>query len=188
MGGVVSPQCNMVAKLIWEWAEENQNWLTIAHIPGVENVLADYKSRNFNDDIEWEVTDKIFAKICGVFGRPDVDLFASRVNHKLPCFVSWTPEPGCWKHDAFTIPWTDQFFYLFPPFSLVGQVLQRMVRYGTHGVLLVPDWPGQPWYSRLLNLARQTLKFRKGRRNLIPHGSPTNKESFQNVALRACLL
>ena len=39
------------------------------------------KSRNFNGDIEWEVSDSIFAKICGVFRRPDIDLFDSRVNH-----------------------------------------------------------------------------------------------------------
>ena len=41
MGGVKSPQCNKVAKEIWTWAERNQNWISAAHIPGIENVIAD---------------------------------------------------------------------------------------------------------------------------------------------------
>ena len=54
-GGVRSPECNRVAKEIWGWAEERQIWLSIAHIPGVENVLADEKSRKFADNLEWSL-------------------------------------------------------------------------------------------------------------------------------------
>ena len=188
MGGVVSPRCNEVAKLIWEWAERNSNWLTIAHIPGVENVLADFKSRNFNDDIEWEINDKIFRKICGVFGTPEIDLFASRLNKKLDCFVSWQPEPDAWRHDAFTFPWTDHVFYIFPPFSLVGKVVHRAIQQGTRGVIVVPDWPGQAWYSRLLNHAGRKLRFRKARGNLVQHGEPRNPKAMSQCPLVACLL
>ena len=67
-GGVRSLRCQQVAKQIWFWAEENENWLSIAHIPGVENVLADHKSRHFADNLEWELNPKLFQKIIEVLG------------------------------------------------------------------------------------------------------------------------
>ena len=188
MGGTVSPRCNEVARQIWEWAERNQNWLTIAHIPGVENVLADFRSRHFNDDIEWELSGKIFRKICDVLGTPEIDLFASRINHKLDYFVSWHPEPGAWRHDAFSFPWTYIDFYIFPPFSVVGKVVSRALSMDTEGVIVVPDWPGQPWYSRLMNSSGRKLRFRKAKGNLIQHGSPNNPQQLNQCPLVACRL
>ena len=70
MGGVKSEQCNEVAREIW--CEENDVWLTLAHVLGVAN----YKSRNFSDGVEWELNDRIFQKVCKIFGKPHVDLFA----------------------------------------------------------------------------------------------------------------
>ena len=40
MGGTRSPLSNMARK-IWGWAEEHNNWLTAADTPGALNMLAD---------------------------------------------------------------------------------------------------------------------------------------------------
>ena len=79
-GGVKSQECNEVALEIWQWAEERDMVLTIAHIPGVENVLADKKSRVFADNLEWELNGEIFEKETRIFGIPEIDLFATRLN------------------------------------------------------------------------------------------------------------
>lgn len=60
MGGTRSSRCNELSKLIWQWAEERQNWLSVAHIPGSLNTIADYKSRNFHDHLEWSLNPEIF--------------------------------------------------------------------------------------------------------------------------------
>ena len=79
-GGVKSQECNEVALEIWQWAEERDMVLTIAHIPGVENVLADKKSRVFADNLEWELNGEIFEKETRIFGIPEIDLFATRLS------------------------------------------------------------------------------------------------------------
>ena len=88
MGGIKSKECNQIAKDIWQWAESNNIWISAAHIPGTENATADIGSRQFNDATEWMVSDHVFCIFTKKFGVPDVDLFASRLNHKLPKYVS----------------------------------------------------------------------------------------------------
>ncbi|KAK3098029.1 hypothetical protein FSP39_015477 [Pinctada imbricata] len=53
MGGIKSVDCNSIAIQIWNWCEKQNIWLTCSHIPGIDNHVADEKSRKFNDNIEW---------------------------------------------------------------------------------------------------------------------------------------
>ena len=58
-------------------------------LPGKLNVLADHKSSIFKHSTEWMLNPSIFRGVVASPGRPDKDLFASRVNHQIPEFVSW---------------------------------------------------------------------------------------------------
>lgn len=80
------------------------------------------------------------------FGSPDIDLFATRVNTKCKDYVSWTRDPEAIAIDAFTLQWNKFFFYAFPPFILINRVLQKVKAEKAIGILVVPDWPAQPWY------------------------------------------
>ena len=187
MGGIRSSACNAVAKQIWSWAEGTDIWLTAAHVPGVDNNLADYMSRVFSDNTEWSLSLNIFNKICNEFGSPQVDLFATRLNKKVAKFVAWGPDPDAWAVNAFSLTWTNQFFYFFPPFSLVGRVLQKVLADHSHAIIVAPWWPSQAWFARLQNQARQALKFNKSKGNLIPLGNPQNKEDISRAPLGAFL-
>ena len=188
MGGVKSVECNKVAKEIWEWCEVKNLWLTISHIPGVLNTLADFKSRNFVDNTEWQLNDKIWKKICKVFGTPSIDLFASRVNAKLARYVSWGPDPKACAVDAFSLTWNEEFYYIFPPFSLVARTLQKLFVDGGRAILVVPQWSAQPWFARLHRMTSRTIHFRKKEGNLYNLGQPTNKDVLNSCQLVACLL
>ena len=48
---------------------------------------------------------KILNKLCILWGKPDIDLFATRLNSKLPKYVSWKPDPGSVSIDDFSISW-----------------------------------------------------------------------------------
>ena len=187
MGGLRSEECNAVAKEIWDWAEQSENWLSIAHIPGVDNCVADYLSRHFSDRIEWSINMKIFKKICKVFGQPTVDLFASRTNAKVDKYVAWGPDPEAWRIDAFVMCWTNEFFYVFPPFSLVGRVIRKLRADGGKAILVAPDWPTQPWYGSLMNATRRRLHFRRANDNLLTLGRPRALENVNRIPLVACL-
>ena len=65
---------------------------------------------------EWILNSQIFANIIAQYGTPDIDPFASRLNHQIPTYVSWEPDPGAVAMDAFSLHWGKLFFYAFPLF------------------------------------------------------------------------
>ena len=152
-GGCTNRECNAIAKAIWLWAIKRHNWLSVAHQPGRFNVTADSLSRHFEDGIEWELNRGLFEKICGVFGVPQIDLFASRVNHQTSAYASWKPDPHASYVDAFSVSWS-QFAnsYIFPPFCLVGRCLQKLVLEQATAIIIEPLWTTQTWFTSLLSL------------------------------------
>ena len=56
MRGIPSATCNTLAKTIWGWAIPRNVWLSAAFVPGAQNHIADFKSRNFNDNTEWSLS------------------------------------------------------------------------------------------------------------------------------------
>ncbi|KAJ8027150.1 hypothetical protein HOLleu_32204 [Holothuria leucospilota] len=93
---------------------------------GILNQVADKSSRVFNDQLEWMLNRQVFRQLCDIFGTPDIDLFASRLNAQLNRYISWKPDPGSESVDAFLVDWQPYFFYAFPPFSLVGKCLCKI--------------------------------------------------------------
>ena len=45
---------------------------------------------------EWSLHPEVFQAICSGWHQPQVDLFATRFNNKLPQFVSPVPDPQAW--------------------------------------------------------------------------------------------
>ena len=148
MGGCKSTDCNNLALEIWDWCIHRDLWLTATHIPGIENTEADLGSRQFSDTTEWHLKPLIFSDITKIYGCPEIDLFASRLNYQLDQFVSWRPDPLCTAVDAFTLNWNDwNYIYIFCPFSLMGKVVQKLRLDQAEALLILPYWPSQPWFS-----------------------------------------
>jgi len=76
-------------------------------------------SRQFVSNLEWSLDQDVFNRLVVITFLPDIDLFASGLNAKLDQFVSWHPEPEELAVDAFSISWSNQKFYAFPPFSVL---------------------------------------------------------------------
>jgi len=149
-GGTRSLQCNSVARQIWDFCKCRQIDLTVSHIPGEINSIADAQSRNFNQDTEWMLNPDTFKVIVAQFGKPCIDLFASRLNHQLKPYASWRPDGNAQAIDAFTIPWGNfALAYCFPPFSLLTRVLQKAEADQATCLLVYPLWSAQPWFPRL---------------------------------------
>ena len=84
---------NDLAVEVWEFCNKMNVHISAAHIPGKHNILADIASREFHDAAEWMIPHSVFEKLVKAFGLPDIDLFATRLNHQLPTYVSWLPDP-----------------------------------------------------------------------------------------------
>ena len=152
MGGTKSLDCNEAAKNIWKWCMCRNIWISAAHLPGKLNTEADHMSRQFNDRTEWMLNKHMFQQITHHFGHPDIDLFASRLNKQVDRYVSWRCEPEAEAVDAFSIDWKSLNFYAFPPFCLISKCLQKIKCDDARGLLVVPNWPTQPWFPLLKSM------------------------------------
>lgn len=152
MGGIKSVPCNNMAVAIWEWCITHNIWLSATHIPGIENTQADKESRVLKESTEWSLSHEKFNAIQERWGMFDIDLFASRLNFKVAQYVSWRPDPGAKFINAFLMNWETYYFYAFPPFSLIATCLQKIEQDNSTGVIIVPLWTTQPWFTLLLHL------------------------------------
>ena len=152
-GGTISPQVCDVALELWEYCIQRRLVVKASHLSGTLNTRADRLSRMGHRDHSYYLTQYYFDRISERLPFTlTVDCFASRLNFKLPKFISHYCDPLSSWVDAFSVAWTDNV-YLFPPFPLVGRVLSKFVSDGTdHGLLVCPYWPSQPWFPTLLDL------------------------------------
>ena len=117
MGGIKSADCNNIARQIWLWCIEREIWLSSCHIPGSMNMEADSESRVFSTSTEWSLHPEVFDHINEMWGPFEIDLFASRLNFKIPTYVSWKPDPDVKQVNALFMQWGKYLFLCFSPFQ-----------------------------------------------------------------------
>ena len=152
MGGIKSIPSNEMATMIWDWCLNHNIWLSATHIPGSKNIQVDKESRVLKESTEWSLSQEVFSAIQERWDKCDIDLFASRLNFKVPQYVSWKPDPGAQCVNAVLMNWKPHYFYAFPPFSLLATWLQKIEQDQSTGILIVPMWTTRPWFMLLLNL------------------------------------
>ncbi|XP_053374034.1 uncharacterized protein LOC128546760 [Mercenaria mercenaria] len=150
--GGKTDELNNLARDIWLWCIDKNIFVSAAHVAGSENNEADTLSRKFNDDLEWTLKENIFRKIRDQYPNMSVDLFASRLNHKLEKYVSYSPEANSYATDAFTLHWVHELYYIFSPFSLIPKILQKLEEEQSEAVMVCPIWPTQVWWASLTKL------------------------------------
>jgi len=97
---------------------------------------------------EWQLRKDIFQCLMREAHQCDVDLFATCLNHQLPQYVSWRPDPFCPGDKPYADTWKG---YAFPPFVLISKIL-RKVREEKTILLIAPVWESQVWYPTLLSM------------------------------------
>ncbi len=144
-GGCRSTNSHSIAKIIWQFCERKNIWLRATYINTKVNILADKLSRAQGDNSDFYFKRDLFLSICDAFGEPKIDYFASFRTKQVPRFWSWKPDPESLRTDSLTAKWENNF-YAFPPFNLIGRVLRKIINEHVHGVVVVPNWPTQPWF------------------------------------------
>ena len=100
--------------------------LSAEYLPGMENCVADFESSTIQSSAEWQLRKDIFLILMREVHQCNVDLFATRLNHQLPQFVSWRPDPFALGTDAMRIPRIGWRGYAFPPFVLISRILRKV--------------------------------------------------------------
>ena len=189
MGGCKSIKCDIIATRIWEWAIEHDIWLTITHIEGRLNTDPDALSRVFDDKTEWMINPILFRLINKRY-KPEIDLFASRLNRQLDLYVTWQPDPHAIAVNAFTFNWAGKLNYIFCPFSVIPQALAKLERERAEAVMIAPFWPAQSWFAKLTRLLVETPKMLpRGRRQLLlPFDKSQTHPMWRKMLLMVCHL
>lgn len=149
-GGSHSQILSNLAIEIWLWCMERKINLHAEHLPGQQNIRADWESRHILDSSDWSLHREVFLSLQDYLGTFTIDLFASRTNAHLPLYCSWRPDPSAICVDALSIPWVNHFPYLFPPLALITCCLQKIKEEQCNVVLITPVWGNQLWYPMLL--------------------------------------
>ena len=120
------------------WCIDRELTLSISHLPEKLNTEADKASHEFqSSNIEWSLDQTAFNELKSKLGEPDIDMFASRLNHKTTRYIAWRPNPGAVAIDAFNTDWSHyNLIDCFPPFSLIGKALQFIQESKTTAILL----------------------------------------------------
>ena len=153
MGTCHSNLNNKLVQQIWEWCILHGVWLTVAHILGKSNTEADRESRLSRKEIEWCLDRSIYSAVIQKLDViPDIDLFASRLNHQLKPYIAYRPDPGALAVNAFHISWKEDTFYAFQPFCIIQRVVQKINIDQATGIIIVPNWPTQTWWPYLMSM------------------------------------
>ena len=153
MGGpTLSPLCTLALQ-IWEWCLDRDITLHAEYLPGRDNIEADWESRHQKDSSDWQLLPLVFTTLNNRLGPFTIDLFASRTNAQLELYYSWKPDPAARAVDAFSVAWTGEKPYLFPPFNMIGRALTKIREEVVEfACLIAPAWPAQIWYPQLLKM------------------------------------
>ena len=152
-GGTHSAPLHQVASNIFNLAISLKLRLQALHVPGKLNVAADALSRQRRvPATEWTLRQDICNTVFLRWGKPQLDLFATRHNRRLPAFVSPLPDELAWSTDALTFNWNGLHGYALPPFSILLKVLQKVLASVGSFIVIAPDWPTQTWFPLLLQL------------------------------------
>ena len=132
--------------------QHNNTRISVGYIPSKHNILADLnlrKFQDFQDSAEWLLEPKTFAYVIHQFGRPETDMFTSRLTKQIPIYASWFPDPKSSLIDALTIDWNNIFIYAFPPFGIIWRMLQSIQEECQKAVVIFPLWTTRSWFSRI---------------------------------------
>ena len=108
---------------------------------------ADLGSRDFHSD-DIAVDYFTFQEAEYKFGAFTVDGFASSGNAKCSTFFSRRDVPGSAGVDFFmqTLKMSE-FYWLFPPISMLCQAVEHLAVHKAKGVILVPVWPRSSFFT-----------------------------------------
>ncbi len=99
--------------------------LRAVHVPGILNLADDFLSRQKLRLGEWMLNCQTVSQIWDLFGKVEVDLFASQESSQCPLWFSLSFQTTL-GIDAFAHPWPNVSLYAFPPIKLIPAVLCRV--------------------------------------------------------------
>ncbi len=150
-GGSRSRTLDRLARRLLLWSQDKFLSLRADHVPGILNLADDFLSRQKLRPGEWMLNRQTVSQIWNLFGKVEVDLFASQESSQCPLWFSLS-FPTTLGIDAFAHLWSNVILYAFTPIKLIPAVLCRVKVSSARLLLIASFWPSQTWFSELTPL------------------------------------
>jgi hypothetical protein len=139
------------------FAEMHSISVTAEHVPGINNGVADALSR-ISASGDYGLRPAVLQSLLKEWNvRVDADLFAAGWNAQSPVFCSLRPDRKAFARNAWTVRWAEfRLPLVHPPICQIPKTLARLHQKGMRAVLIVPDWPLQPWSNQAREMATAT--------------------------------
>ncbi|KAA6401432.1 MAG: hypothetical protein EZS28_003030 [Streblomastix strix] len=150
---------------------ESINIIDKGNQTGVKNQIADALSR-LSRAGDYKLKEKIFRQTCLQMNlNPTIDLFSKHFNNLLPRFMSTIRGHGEAAIDALNQTWKMKLPCIHPPIHLLPAVLKKIREEQIEAMIIAPLWPGQIWYTELVNENAQSFMLGWGNEILEPRTS-----------------
>ena len=137
----------------FQFSRDRHLALRARYLPGLQQIWADPASRVRASIADAQLDHQCFQRIDQQWGPHTIDLMASSLNHQLPRFLSYLPDPTSETVNMFFwTPRTAENAYVFPPFNIVGRVLAWAQQHLKVFTIVAPCWETQPWWPVILQL------------------------------------
>ncbi|KAA6374217.1 MAG: putative Transposon Tf2-6 polyprotein [Streblomastix strix] len=144
-------------KQVHQTIERLEILIQITHLPGVKNEIADALSR-LSRAGNYKLKEKIFQQTFLQMNlNPTIDLFSQHFNKLMPRFMSTIRGHGETAIDALGQTWKKELPWIHPPIPLLPAVLKKIREEQIEAMIIAQLWPGQIWYTELVNENAQSL-------------------------------
>ncbi len=138
-GGSKSCTLDRLARHLLLWSQDKFLFLRAVHVPGVLNLAADFLSRQKLEPGEWMLNRQTVSQIWDLFGKAEMDLFASTRVIPVPALV--LPKfPDDSGHSCVRPPMADCQSVRVSANKADSGSTARLL-------LIAPFWPSQTWFS-----------------------------------------
>ncbi|KAA6361764.1 MAG: hypothetical protein EZS28_042711 [Streblomastix strix] len=133
--------------------------IQITYLPGVKNKIADALSRLSRAE-DYKLNVKIYQQTFLQMNlKLTIDLLSQHFNNLLPKFMSTIKGHGKIAIDALNQEQKKERLSIHSPISLIPAVLKKNREDQIDVMIIAPLWPGQIWYTELVNKNAQSLIF-----------------------------
>ena len=179
------PKLAELAIQVWALAEEIGLSLHCKHISGINNITADRLSR-VKDKANWMLNPGIFFILDNIWGPHSIDRFASNQNTHLSRYNSRFWDPGTEGIDALAQDWRFENNFINPPWCLLQNVIDKIIKEKVWATIIAPVWPGQHWYQKLLKITvGNPIYLPKDRRTLVYMGAKAEPQRNKHWKIAA---
>ncbi|KAA6375152.1 MAG: putative reverse transcriptase, partial [Streblomastix strix] len=166
--GAAAVSLQKLIEKILEKVEDLGLQIQSLHVQGIENTTPDSLSR-LATTRDYSLQSEVLVEVLSQFQvKPTIDMFSNRRNCKIKRFVSVTQDRWAVTLNFLSMSWKSEIPYLHPPIPLIPATLSKLKRQGVQALLIVPNWPSQPWWPELRSMMSRFMILGESKDLLIP--------------------